>query len=141
MIDRLFRFERANQRLATRNVFLRRIVANTGAAAVLVGLSLLTGIIGYHLTEGMSPVDAFLNASMILSGMGPVATLATTAGKIFAGCYALYSGILLVFSSGVVLAPVVHRILHGFHISTEDDHPKEMRHMRPGKPSQSPSDH
>jgi hypothetical protein len=78
---------------------------------------------------------------MILSGMGPVATLSTTAGKIFAGCYALYSGILLIFSSSVVLAPVVHRILHGFHISTEDDHPKEMRHIKPERPTPAQRDH
>ncbi len=75
---------------------------------------------GYSAFEGLSAVDAFLNAAMILGGMGPVATLTTTAGKIFAGCYALYSGLVLVVSAGLVLAPVLHNVMHSFHIDDSD---------------------
>lgn len=70
---------------------------------------------GYAHFEGLSAVDAFLNASMILSGMGPVATLSTTGGKIFAGCYALVSGIVVVAATSLLLAPILHRVLHHFH--------------------------
>ena len=71
---------------------------------------------GYAHFEGMSWLDAFLNAAMILSGMGPADQLKSDAGKLFAGCYALYSGLIIVLASGIVLAPIVHRILHRFHV-------------------------
>jgi hypothetical protein len=73
-------------------------------------------MLGYHSFEQMSWVDAFVNAAMILSGMGPVTTLQTEGGKIFAGCYALFSGIAFITSLGVVFAPAVHRFLHKFHL-------------------------
>ena len=71
---------------------------------------------GYHLLEGLSWLDAFLNAAMILGGMGPVSELKTSGGKLFAGCYALYSGIVFLLSVGVVLVPLLHRFLHHFHL-------------------------
>ncbi len=74
-------------------------------AAVLIGASLAAGMLGYAHFEGMSWLDAFLNASMILSGMGPADQLKSDAGKLFAGCYALYSGLVIVLASGIVLAP------------------------------------
>ena len=74
------------------------------------------GICGYHYIEGIPWVDSLLNASMILGGMGPVDSLHTTAGKLFASFYALYSGLLLISLAGLMLAPVVHRLLHKFHI-------------------------
>jgi hypothetical protein len=86
---------------------------------VLIGVSLIGGMIGYHYLEGMGWIDAFANASMILSGMGPLGTLQTWGGKLFAGLYALYSGLALVLATGIVFAPVVHRMLHRFHL--EDD--------------------
>ena len=79
---------------------------------------LAVGITGYTVTEGMSGVDAFENAAMILSGMGPVSELHTTAGKIFAGCYAILSGLIIVIATGFVLAPIFHRVLHRFHVET-----------------------
>jgi hypothetical protein len=85
-------------------------------AMLLIGGSLLAGMWGYAHFEGMSWLDAFLNASMILSSMGPADQLKTNAGKLFAGCYALYSGLVIVLASGIVLAPVVHRLLHRFHV-------------------------
>jgi len=75
--------------------------------------------VGYHCLEQLPWIDAFLNAAMILSGMGPVATLQTNAGKLFAGCYALFSGIALITILGIIFAPVVHRFLHKFHLEDE----------------------
>ena len=77
------------------------------------------GMAGYHFLEHLPWLDAFLNAAMIMSGMGPVATLQTSAGKIFAGCYALYCGIALITAAAVMLSPVVHRIFHRFHLEEE----------------------
>src|SRR4051812_37868832 len=93
---RLFRLETKHQPLASRRAFARRVAANFGVASLLVGLSLGAGMMGYHNLEDMPWIDAFVNAAMILTGMGPVSSLQTDAGKIFAGCYALYSGLILV---------------------------------------------
>ncbi|MFN3671804.1 MAG: hypothetical protein ACK4VM_07850 [Bosea sp. (in: a-proteobacteria)] len=103
----------------------RRFVARLGramllwAAMAVVGMAI--GMAGYAMTEGMSAVDAFVNAAMILSGMGPVTELKTDAGKIFAGCYALFSGLFVVIATGFVLAPVLHRVLHSFHVEEGRD--------------------
>ena len=86
---------------------------------MLVGLSLFAGMVGYRYLEDMSWIDAFANASMILSGMGPLSPVQTTAGKLFAGCYALYSGLALILVAGIIFAPVVHRLLHRFHLEDE----------------------
>ena len=94
------------------------------AAMVALGLvvvSLLVGMLGYHVLEGMSWIDAFVNASMILSGMGPLGELHTRGGKIFAGAYALYSGFALLTIAALLLAPVVRRFLHRFHIEMGSD--------------------
>ncbi len=82
---------------------------------VLVAVSLCVGMTGYRVTEHMIWIDAFYNASMILSGMGPAAELQSYEGKLFAGCYAIYSGLFLIAAMGILLAPVFHRVLHGFH--------------------------
>ena len=82
---------------------------------------LAIGIVGYAHFEGMRFTDAFLNAAMILSGMGPAAELKTQTGKIFAGCYAIFSGLIIVIATGFVLAPIFHRVLHKFHVETSKD--------------------
>jgi hypothetical protein len=82
------------------------------------------GTFGYHYLEGLPWIDAELNASMILSGMGPVAELHTTAGKLFASFYALFSGVAFIAIAGVLLAPVYHRFLHQFHLEIEDEEDK-----------------
>lgn len=92
-----------------------------GLWLVLTLGGLAVGITGYSWTERMSLVDAFVNAAMILSGMGPVTELHTTAGKIFAGCYAIFSGLVIVIATGFVLAPIFHRVLHRFHVETSKD--------------------
>jgi hypothetical protein len=90
-----------------------------GAAVLLIGLSLLGGMAGYRHFEGMEWVDAFANASMILSGMGPLTPLQTWGGKLFAGLYALYSGLALIAATSLILAPIVHRALHRFHLEPD----------------------
>ena len=116
----LIDFETINEDLASKGRFLGRLLKSLLAACGIVGCSLLVGMLGYCGLENMSLIDGFLNAAMILSGMGPVGTLNTTAGKLFAGCFALYSGLALVATTGIVLAPVVHRFLHRFHVDETD---------------------
>jgi hypothetical protein len=83
--------------------------------------SLALGMVGYRLFEGMSWLDAYLNAAMLLGGMGPVGELHHPAGKIFAGLYAMFSGLVLLVSVGVLLAPLFHRFLHRFHLDLAGD--------------------
>ena len=96
--------------------FILRMVQRVGAIMVLIALSLVAGVAGYQITEHMSFVDAFYNASMILGGMGPANELHTAAGKFFASFYALYSGLFVIASMGILLVPVFHRVLHKFHV-------------------------
>ncbi|HEY8190558.1 MAG TPA: hypothetical protein VIF12_07720 [Micavibrio sp.] len=103
------------------NRFVHRLLRGLGVILGLVAISLLAGTAGYRMTEGMGWIDAFYNASLILSGMGPVNTLKTDAGKIFASLYALYSGLFLIAAAGVLLAPVFHRVLHKFHAGKNKD--------------------
>lgn len=84
----------------------------------MVAVALGLGMADYHYFEEMNWVDAFENAAMILSGMGPVSTLQTDPSKIFAGCYALFSGLMFITVTGIVLAPVAHRALHKFHLES-----------------------
>lgn len=117
MFRHLFRYEHHSEPLLPWRLFLLRRVGRTVAAAsAIIAVSLVLGMLGYRLTEGMGWLDAFLNASMILGGMGPVDTLHSAAGKLFAGLYALYSGLVLVGTAGLLLAPFVHRLLHRFHL-------------------------
>jgi hypothetical protein len=118
---RILNYESRFEPLLGRWAFAWRMAASCVAAAGLIGVSLFVGMCGYKFTEGMPWVDAFENAAMILSGMGPVTNLETTAGKIFAGSYALYSGLVLIFAAGLILAPVAHRLLHRFHLGDADE--------------------
>jgi len=115
----LFNFDYKGSPLASPVRFAWRMLINIFAALLLVGLALGAGMWGYHETEGMSWLDSFLNSAMLLGGMGPVTPLATDAGKLFAGIYALVCGLVFVLASGVVLAPVFHRVLHALHV--DDD--------------------
>jgi len=89
-------------------------------ASLLLVVSLWVGMLGYEHYEHLPWRDAFLNASMLLGGMGPVNNPVTPAGKLFAGCYALYAGLLFLVTSAVILAPVIHRMLHLFHCDERD---------------------
>jgi hypothetical protein len=112
----IFRYESKHQPILSRGAFAKRLAGSFGAATLLIGLSLLGGMLGYRCFEGMEWIDAFANASMILSGMGPLTPLETANGKLFAGLYALYSGLALILATGILFAPVVHRLLHQFHL-------------------------
>lgn len=111
----LGQYERMSQPLLPRRLFLHRLAISSAIGLVLIGISLLVGMAGYHWLVALGWVDAYENAAMILSGMGPVANPETWAGKVFAGSYALYSGIALLATTAVVFAPVVHRFLHYLH--------------------------
>ena len=108
--------ETRHQPLLSRPEFARRLARSFAAASALIGASLLAGMAGYHWLEGMGWTDAYANAAMILSGMGPLDPPKTAAGKIFAGTYALYSGLALLVAAAVLLTPVFHRVLHSFHL-------------------------
>jgi hypothetical protein len=117
----LFGFEHRRHAVASR----RRFAARMGFALAIWGgvtaIWLVIGITGYAVLESMALPDAFANAAMILSGMGPFGELKTDGGKVFAGCYAIFSGLIIVIATGFVLAPVFHRVLHRFHVEQAGD--------------------
>ena len=98
-----------------RRRFRSHLAQNAGIAGIALTVSLAAGMAGYHWLAPMSWIDAFVNASMLLGGMGPVDDPKTDEGKLFAGFYALYAGLVFLVVAGVLLAPVVHRVLHRFH--------------------------
>jgi hypothetical protein len=129
--------------LLSRRAFVHRVGRSTTLAALLIGGSLGIGVLGYHLTANLAWIDALLNASMILTGMGPVSPLYTTGAKLFASLYALFSGVIFIASVGVVVAPLAHRLLHRFHIEVagrrqdggRDDGERDGRGDRRGGPA------
>jgi hypothetical protein len=114
-------FERYHQRLLPRRAFASRVFRYVAFDLALLAISLGLGTLGYHLCAGFVWIDAFLNASMILTGMGPVGDLTTAPAKLFASCYALFSGVVFVALVGVVVAPLAHRFLHRFHLEGAGD--------------------
>jgi hypothetical protein len=116
-----FGLEHRSQPLLSRADFLRRWALFAVVALVLIAGSLAIGMVGYRVFEGMSWLDAYLNAAMLLGGMGPVGELHHPAGKVFAGLYAMFSGLVLLVSVGVMLAPLFHRFLHRFHLDPDRD--------------------
>lgn len=113
-------FEHRSEPLLSRPLFLQRLLRSTALGAGLIGASLAIGMLGYHLFERLSWMDAFLNSAMLLGGMGPVDAPHTSGGKLFAGIYALYCGLMVIVIIGVVFAPVVHRAMHKFHLEKQD---------------------
>ena len=103
-----------------RRQFFHRMLRALLLSAVVIGSSLFLGILGYHEICGFGWVDSLLNASMILSGMGPVGELKTDGAKVFASFYALFSGVVFISATGILLSPVFHRVLHRFHIEEKD---------------------
>jgi hypothetical protein len=95
--------------------FIRRVLRHALAAVALLFVSLALGMAGYEYFEHLPWRDAFVNAAMLMGGMGPVDPLRTDGGKVFAGLYALYAGLVFLVASGLVFAPIVHRVLHRFH--------------------------
>lgn len=114
-------YEHHKEKVISGYRFYYRLFLHLLLALVLIAISLLIGMFGYHYFEHFDYIDSFLNASMILSGMGPAHPLTTHGGKIFAGFYAIYSGLLFISLMAILLIPVFHRLLHKFHVETKKD--------------------
>jgi len=112
-------FEPRHRPLLSRREFAHRLLRNFVIVLVFIAFALALGTIGYHSIAGLEWIDAFHNAAMILTGMGPIAPMTTTGAKLFASFYALFSGIAFLGMVAVLLAPVAHRFLHKFHLEDE----------------------
>lgn len=115
-------FERHHHPLLPARQFVGRLLRSVLVSASLLGASLGLGVAGYHWTERLAWLDALLNASMILAGMGPIHVPTTVPGKLFASFYALFSGLIFITVAGVLMAPVAHRLLHHFHAPDSAEH-------------------
>jgi hypothetical protein len=130
-------FEHRSEPPIPRRAFLLRMVRHGGIVAAVLAFSLLIGMAGYHSFEGLPWIDGFLNSAMLLGGMGPVDPLKTEGGKLFAGFYALYAGLVFITVASLLGAPIFHRLLHRFHWEEqeedEDGPAKPGRRRRPAK--------
>lgn len=108
-------FEHWHARLLPKRLYYLRLAKHAALAFSFIIVGLGIGVLGYHGFEHLPWIDSLLNAAMILGGMGPINALHTVGGKLFASCYALFSGLLFVVTAGVLFAPVIHRFLHHFH--------------------------
>jgi hypothetical protein len=113
-------YENKKQKLVSTKIFRSRVMYAVYIDVILLSVSLLIGVLGYHFFNNLSLVDSFVNASMILGGMGPVDPLKSDGAKIFAGIYALYSGITFLTSFAILITPIYHRFLHKFHLEDKD---------------------
>ncbi len=113
-------FEKKSRPVISNTAFLKRQLYYFFLSILLIAFSLLIGVVGYHYTGHMGWLDAFYNSSMILTGMGPVNIITNDSGKWFASFYALYSGVAFLTTAGVMLSPLVHRILHILHVQEEE---------------------
>ncbi len=123
-------FEHHRQPLLPRQAFYGRVAKNAAAAAGLIGVALGIGVLGYHTIAGFSWIDSLLNASMILGGMGPVGELPSDGSKLFASAYALFSGLMFITIAALVFAPVIHRVLHRFHLEVDEEKTQRAQHAR-----------
>jgi len=128
--------EHHRQPLALPRKYIARRLRSLAVAIGILLPSLGIGVLGYHFVGNLAWIDALLNASMILTGMGPVDPLRTVAAKLFGSCYALFSGIVFITTAGVLLAPVVHRVLHKFHLEIDP----ERSSGKPSKPIERPKE-
>lgn len=122
-------FENKSDELAPLSEFVRRLLVFGAIAAAVMAAALSMGIGGYHYWGRLSWIDALVNASMILGGMGPVDKVETVEGKLFASFYALFSGLVFVASFSIMVTPVAHRVLHKFHVDDEDL-PRDSSHRK-----------
>jgi hypothetical protein len=126
-------FENKTEPVISRRRFYHRMSRAFGVTLLIVASSVAMGAAGYHYIAGLPWIDALLNAAMILTGMGPVDVLKTTAAKLFATFYALYSGVAFLSMMAVLLAPIIHRAMHTFHLDTEDEDAEEPERATPPK--------
>lgn len=118
-------FEHHRKELLSRRAFIKRQITYLWFSILILAASLGLGTVGYHLFGNLSIIDSFLNASMILTGMGPVDHLESASGKLFAAFYALFSGVAFLTFVGVLFAPLYHRFLHRFHLSMDEEREDE----------------
>ena len=119
-VDGILKFEHKRQALLPRRKYLRRVLRSAAIAGVMILVVLTIGVAGYHWFAGLGWLDSLVNASMILGGMGPVDPIRTDAGKWFVSIYALFSGVAFLTSVGVFFAPTLHRLMHHFHLETDE---------------------
>jgi len=120
----MFRYENRDDKLITKAAFIGRLSHSLFVVCLFIGVALGAGMSGYRSFEEFSWTDSFLNAAMILGGIGPVDVMKTEGGKIFAGIYALFSGLAFLVIAGFLFGPIAHRILHGFHYDAEEKETK-----------------
>jgi hypothetical protein len=120
-------YESRSEPLLPRREFFLRLSRHWAVAIGLLAVSLVVGMAGYHLFEKLPWVDAFLNTAMLLGGMGPVDPPKTEAGKVFAGLYALYAGLVVITVAAIMVTPIFHRVLHHFHADAEDKEGKDSK--------------
>ncbi len=123
----MFVFEHKSEPLLPRQAFLSRLATSAAIGLAIVAVSLLIGMVGYHALEKLGWLDSFLNASMLLGGMGPTDPIRTAGGKLFAGLYSLYCGFAALGIAGLIFAPVFHRFLHRFHLEGEGRQKREKK--------------
>ena len=114
-----FKYESKSQAPLPHAIFVKRLLSHASIALGLLLVSLGAGMLGYSYFERLSWLDAFLNSAMLLGGMGPVNAPITPSGKLFAGLYALYAGLVFIVSAALIFTPIVHRVLHKFHWDTK----------------------
>ena len=125
--SRILAYEHRSQPVLPRKLFIGRVISHSLVALTVVAVSLAIGVLGYRFIAGFSWIDAFLNATMILGGMGPVNELSTDSGKIFASFYALYGGVAFLAIAAVLIAPFAHRLLHSLHLEGANDNDRTER--------------
>lgn len=111
-------YEHNRQPLASKKVYYRRIAKSLLVGSTIILFCLMIGVVGYHFTAGIAWLDSLHNASMILSGMGPVVDIKSIGGKWFSSFYALFSGVVFITNIGIILAPAIHRFFHRFHLES-----------------------
>lgn len=121
-IPEIVALERLSEPLASSRVFAGRVFRSILFGTLMVGLTLWTGMCGYHYLESLGWLDAFVNATMIMSGMGVLAAPLSDAGKLFAGFYALFCGLILIVATAIAFTPVIHRFLHKMHVEDDDSY-------------------
>lgn len=120
-IPQIIAFEKLTEPLATREIFAGRVFRSFAFGSLIVALTLFAGMAGYHYFEDLTWLDSFVSASMILSGMGVLAAPVSVAGKLFAGMYAIFCGLVLIAATAIAFTPIIHRFLHQMHMDDEGD--------------------
>lgn len=113
-------YENKSKPLLPIHLFYQRVLKNIAFASFILALCLVIGIVGFHYTANAPWIDALHNASMLLSGMGPVISIDSVGGKIFSSVYALFSGVVFITNIGIILAPIMHRLYHRLHLEEDD---------------------